>query len=106
MIKGCNFKCEMDKEWKRASSFFQSETYEVSFIFAQHSYENNDAIHIPSNVVVCDIFVKVNPSCSMLPMSIVVFVNANPWDLWIVNTQSILRGICFLLLRFMGGIGM
>ena len=51
MIEGCNFKYEMDKEWKLAYSFFQSETYEVSFIFAQCLKENNGAIHIPFNVV-------------------------------------------------------
>ena len=51
MIEGCNFKCEMDKEWKCASSFFQSETYEVYFIFAQCLKENDGAIHIPFNVV-------------------------------------------------------
>ena len=38
-------------------------------------------------------------------MSMVDLVIVNPWDLWIANAQSILRGICFLLVRFMDGIG-
>ena len=61
MIGGCNFKCEMDKQWKHASTFFQSETYEVFFIFAQCLKDNDCTIHIPYKVVVCGIVVKVNP---------------------------------------------
>ena len=38
----------------------------------------------------CDIVVKVKPWCSMLPMSTIVLVNVNIWDLWIVNAQAIL----------------
>ena len=65
--------------------------------------KNNGVIHILYNVVVHDIVVKVKP---MLPMLRVDLVNFNPWDLWILNAQSILRGFCFLLLRFMAGIVM
>ena len=59
-------------------------------MFAQRSKENNDAIQVPSNVVVCDIALKVKPWRSMLPMSMVDLINVNPWDLWIVNAQAIL----------------
>ena len=38
--------------------------------------------------------------------NVVGLVNVNPWGLWIVNAQAISRGICFLLVRFMSGIGM
>ena len=60
-IESYNVKCERDRECRRASSFFQSETYEVSYIFAYRLKENNGAIHIPCNVVVRDIVVKVKP---------------------------------------------
>ena len=70
--------------------FLKCGIYEVSFIFVQRSKENNDAIQVPSNVVVCDIALKVKPWRSMLPMSMVDLINVNPWDLWIVNAQSIL----------------
>ena len=78
----------------------------MSCIFAYHSKENDGAIHIPCNVVVHDIVVKVKPRRSVLPMSMVDLVNAKTWDLWIVNAQDILRGICFLLLCCMGGFSM
>ena len=78
----------------------------MSCIFAYHSKENYGAIYIPRNVVVRDIVVKVKSRRLVLPMSMVDLVNVKPWDLQIVNSKSILRGICFLLLRCMGGIGM
>ena len=71
-----------------------------------HSIPRRTMVHIPFNFVVCGIFVKVEPWCSLLPMSMVDLVNVNPWDLCIVNAPSIMKGVCFLLLRFMGGIGM
>ena len=40
--------------------FFRSVTYEVFFVFAQLSEENDGAICIPSNVVVCYIAMKLN----------------------------------------------
>ena len=78
----------------------------MSFIFVYHSKENDSAIHIPSNVAVHVIVMKVNPWHSLLTISMVDLVNVNPWFLWIINSQAILRGICFLLLQFMGGISM
>ena len=68
--------------------------------------ENDSAIHIPSNVAVHDIAMKVNHWHSLLPISMVDLVNDNPWFLWIINSQAILRGICFLLLQFIDGINM
>ena len=94
-IESYNVKCERDRECMCASSLFRSETYEVSCIFAYHSKDNDDAIHIPCNVVVHDIAMKVKPWRLVLPMSMVDFVNVNLWDFWIFNAQAILRGIGF-----------
>ena len=60
-IESYNVKCERDRECKCASSFFQSEIYEVSCIFAYRSKENDGAIRIPCNVVIHDIVMNVNP---------------------------------------------
>ena len=78
----------------------------MSFIFAYHSKENDSAIHTPSNAAAHGIAMKVNPWHLLLPISMVDLVNVNPWFLWIVNSQAILRGICLLLLQFMGAISM
>ena len=59
-IESYNVKCERDRECRRASSFFRSDTYEVSCIFTYRSKDNNGAIFIPFNGVVHNINVKVN----------------------------------------------
>ena len=99
----CNY--ESDKSCKHSSSFFLSDTYVVSFIFSQHSKENDGVNCIPSRVVVHDIVLKVNPRLLVLAMSMVSLFKVIPWNLCIVNAQATLRGISFLLLHCISGIG-
>ena len=54
--------------------FLKCRIYKVSFMFAQRSKENDDAIRVPSNVVVCDIALKVNPCYQCQWLSLLMLI--------------------------------
>ena len=56
----------------------------------------NNFLYVCQNFLYYGVYTSM--TLLVLPMLMVGLVNVNPRDLWIVNAQAILRGICLLLL--------